>query len=128
MRGRATNRKGRLPSVPSLKYLVAPAGRSLFFAEQAAQRDQLTLEHAHKIGVGHCRNPFGQAFVHHGAARLGRKGQNARLTSRLIGWRLDIEEFKAMGDNPRQTAIDSLTKAFAVDVDMLYREAADLDQ
>ena len=25
---------------------------------------------------------------------IGRKGQNARLTSRLIGWRLDIEEFK----------------------------------
>ncbi len=49
------------------------------------------------------------------AVAIGRKGQNARLTSRLIGWRLDIEEFKAMGDNPRQTAIDSLTKAFAVD-------------
>ena len=49
------------------------------------------------------------------AVAIGRKGQNARLTSRLIGWRLDIEEFKAMGDNPRQTAIDSLVKAFAVD-------------
>ncbi len=49
------------------------------------------------------------------AVAIGRKGQNARLTSRLIGWRLDIEEFKAMGDNPRQTAIDSLIKAFAVD-------------
>src|SRR5690606_19020020 len=27
----------------------------------------------------------------------GRKGQNARLTSRLIGWHRDIEEFKAVG-------------------------------
>ncbi|MFM9081598.1 MAG: transcription termination factor NusA, partial [Opitutaceae bacterium] len=27
------------------------------------------------------------------AVAIGRKGQNARLTSRLIGWRLDIEEF-----------------------------------
>ena len=30
------------------------------------------------------------------AIAIGRKGQNARLTSRLIGWRLDIEEFKAV--------------------------------
>jgi len=47
------------------------------------------------------------------AVAIGRKGQNARLTSRLIGWRLDIEEFKAMGDNPRQTAIDLLVRTFA---------------
>ena len=49
------------------------------------------------------------------AVAIGRKGQNARLTSRLIGWRLDIEEFKALGDNPRQTAIDLLVKTFALD-------------
>jgi N utilization substance protein A len=49
------------------------------------------------------------------AIAIGRKGQNARLTSRLIGWRLDIEEFKAHGDDPRKTAIDALTKAFALD-------------
>jgi N utilization substance protein A len=55
------------------------------------------------------------------AVAIGRKGQNARLTSRLIGWRLDIEEFKAMGDNPRQTAIDSLVKAFAVDTAVASR-------
>ena len=52
---------------------------------------------------------------------IGRKGQNARLTSRLIGWRLDIEEFKALGDNPRQTAIDALVKAFAVDTAVASR-------
>ena len=55
------------------------------------------------------------------AVAIGRKGQNARLTSRLIGWRLDIEEFKAMGDNPRQTAIDALVKAFAVDTAVASR-------
>jgi N utilization substance protein A len=49
------------------------------------------------------------------AIAIGRKGQNARLTSRLIGWRLDIEEFKALGENPRQTAIDSLVKSFGLD-------------
>jgi N utilization substance protein A len=49
------------------------------------------------------------------AIAIGRKGQNARLTSRLIGWRLDIEEFKAVGDDPRGNAIASLVKSFALD-------------
>ena len=55
------------------------------------------------------------------AIAIGRKGQNARLTSRLIGWRLDIEEFKALGENPRQTAIDSLVKSFGLDAVMAGR-------
>lgn len=46
------------------------------------------------------------------AIAIGRKGQNARLTSRLIGWRLDIEEFHAAGDDPRGNAISALTKAY----------------
>jgi len=45
---------------------------------------------------------------------IGRKGQNARLTSRLIGWRLDIEEFRAAGDDPRGNAIASLVKTFGL--------------
>ncbi len=49
------------------------------------------------------------------AIAIGRKGQNARLTSRLIGWRLDIEEFRAVGDDPRGNAIASLVKAFTLD-------------
>jgi N utilization substance protein A len=49
------------------------------------------------------------------AIAIGRKGQNARLTSRLIGWRLDIEEYKALGENPRQTAIDSISRTFGLD-------------
>ena len=49
------------------------------------------------------------------AIAIGRKGQNARLTSRLIGWRLDIEEFKAAGDNPEQSAADLLVKTFVFD-------------
>lgn len=48
------------------------------------------------------------------AIAIGRKGQNARLTSRLIGWRLDIEEFRAVGDDPRGNAIASLVKAFSL--------------
>ncbi|MBS0664368.1 MAG: transcription termination/antitermination protein NusA [Verrucomicrobia bacterium] len=49
------------------------------------------------------------------AIAIGRKGQNARLTSRLIGWRLDIEEFHAAGDDPRGNAISALTKAYEFD-------------
>ena len=48
------------------------------------------------------------------AIAIGRKGQNARLTSRLIGWRIDIEEFKAEGDDPRGNAVASLIDATAV--------------
>jgi N utilization substance protein A len=49
------------------------------------------------------------------AIAIGRKGQNARLTSRLIGWRIDIEEFKAAGDDPRGNAIASLVKFLSLD-------------
>lgn len=55
------------------------------------------------------------------AIAIGRKGQNARLTSRLIGWRLDIEEFRAVGDDPRGNAIASLVKAFSLDAPIAGR-------
>ncbi|MDR0353020.1 MAG: transcription termination factor NusA [Opitutaceae bacterium] len=44
------------------------------------------------------------------AIAIGRKGQNARLTSRLIGWRLDIDEYKIATADPRAIAIGTLTK------------------
>lgn len=46
------------------------------------------------------------------AIAIGRKGQNARLTSRLLGWRLDIEEFKAATTDPRAQAINLLVSTF----------------
>jgi N utilization substance protein A len=49
------------------------------------------------------------------AIAIGRKGQNARLTSRLIGWRIDIEEFKAEGDDPRGNAVNALVKTLGLD-------------
>jgi N utilization substance protein A len=55
------------------------------------------------------------------AIAIGRKGQNARLTSRLIGWRLDIEEFKAVSSDPREVAILSLVKALSLDRSMAER-------
>jgi transcription antitermination factor NusA-like protein len=47
------------------------------------------------------------------AVAIGRKGQNARLTSRLVGWRLDIEEFKTTAADPRAQAIGLLTSTLA---------------
>jgi N utilization substance protein A len=55
------------------------------------------------------------------AIAIGRKGQNARLTSRLVGWRLDIEEFKAAGDDPRGDAIALLVKTFELDATIAGR-------
>ncbi|MBI5382876.1 MAG: transcription termination/antitermination protein NusA [Opitutae bacterium] len=55
------------------------------------------------------------------AIAIGRKGQNARLTSRLIGWRLDIEEFRAVGDDPRGTAIAALSHRYGFDPEVAAR-------
>ena len=58
------------------------------------------------------------------AIAIGRKGQNARLTSRLIGWRIDIEEFKAVSSDPREAAILSLVKVLEVDRSVVERLVA----
>ncbi|MDP1581099.1 MAG: transcription termination factor NusA [Candidatus Didemnitutus sp.] len=49
------------------------------------------------------------------AVAIGRKGQNARLTSRLVGWRLDIEEWKVVEVDPRAEAIKTLVGTFKFD-------------
>jgi N utilization substance protein A len=48
------------------------------------------------------------------AIAIGRKGQNARLTSRLIGWRLDIEEFRVVGADPEGDAKRKLVAALGI--------------
>jgi transcription termination/antitermination protein NusA len=55
------------------------------------------------------------------AVAIGRKGQNARLTSRLVGWRLDIEEFKTTAVDPRAQAIGLLTETFGFDATIAER-------
>jgi N utilization substance protein A len=55
------------------------------------------------------------------AVAIGRKGQNARLTSRLIGWRLDIEEFKAVGADPEGDAKRKLVSALGLADDLALR-------
>ncbi len=49
------------------------------------------------------------------AVAIGRKGQNARLTSRLVGCRLDIEEYKLVAVDPRAQAISLLITTYAFD-------------
>src|SRR5688572_12407921 len=58
------------------------------------------------------------------AVAIGRKGQNARLTSRLVGWRLDIEEFKTTAADPRAQAIGLLTSTFGFDPNIAERLVA----
>ncbi len=48
------------------------------------------------------------------AIAIGKKGQNARLTSRLIGWRIDIEEHKSQIVDPRAQATQSLVATFGI--------------
>lgn len=58
------------------------------------------------------------------AIAIGKKGQNARLTSRLIGWRIDIEEFKVEIIDPRTQAIGSLITTFKLEKSVAERLVA----
>jgi N utilization substance protein A len=58
------------------------------------------------------------------AIAIGKKGQNARLTSRLIGWRIDIEEFKVETIDPRAQAIGSLITTFKLEKSVAERLVA----
>jgi N utilization substance protein A len=58
------------------------------------------------------------------AVAIGRKGQNARLTSRLVGWRLDIEEFKVVTVDPRAQAISLLTGTYGFESSIAERLVA----
>lgn len=58
------------------------------------------------------------------AVAIGRKGQNARLTSRLVGWRLDIEEWRPVAADPRAQAIGALSGTFAFSPDIAGRLVA----
>ena len=58
------------------------------------------------------------------AVAIGKKGQNARLTSRLIGWRIDIEEHKTQTIDPRAQAVQSLVEAFGISASVSERLVA----
>ena len=58
------------------------------------------------------------------AVAIGRKGQNARLTSRLVGWRLDIEEFKVVAADPVAQAISLFVNSYGFDKTVAERLVA----
>ncbi len=58
------------------------------------------------------------------AIAIGKKGQNARLTSRLIGWRIDIEEHRNEVVDPRAQAVKSLVVAFGLEKALAERLVA----
>ena len=49
------------------------------------------------------------------AVAIGKGGKNVRLTSRLLGWRLEVEEFKIQVADPRALGINTLVSAFGFD-------------
>ena len=55
------------------------------------------------------------------AIAIGRKGQNARLTSRLIGWKIDIEEWKQVTVDVQDEATKRLASALGIDGSLAKR-------
>lgn len=55
------------------------------------------------------------------AIAIGRKGQNARLTSRLIGWKIDIEEWRPVTVDVQDEATKRLATALGVDAGLAKR-------
>ncbi len=96
-----------------IRYFPSPRDMVIEAMKPAVPRDILIDEKSHRIMLKVATDDL--------AIAIGRKGQNARLTSRLIGWRLDIEEFRAVGDDPRGNAIASLVKAFSLDATIAGR-------
>lgn len=90
-----------------IRYFANPKEMIIEAMKPAVPREIVLDEKTHRILLKVATDDL--------AIAIGRKGQNARLTSRLIGWRLDIEEFRAVGDDPRGNAIASLVKAYALD-------------
>ncbi len=49
------------------------------------------------------------------AVAIGKGGKNVRLTSRLLGWRLEVEEYKTQVADPRASGINTLVSTFGFD-------------
>ena len=96
-----------------IKYYADPREMIIEALKPAVPREIVVDDKTHRILLKVATDDL--------AIAIGRKGQNARLTSRLIGWRLDIEEFKAAGSDPRGEAIVLFTKTFALDATMAGR-------
>ena len=55
------------------------------------------------------------------AIAIGRKGQNARLTSRLIGWKIDIEEYREQTVDVQDEATKRLASILKVSYELATR-------
>jgi transcription termination/antitermination protein NusA len=96
-----------------IKYFADPREMIIEALKPALPREIIVDDKTHRILLKVATDDL--------AIAIGRKGQNARLTSRLIGWRLDIEEYMPVGTDPRGDAVALLTKTFALDAAMAGR-------
>ncbi len=96
-----------------VKYYADPREMIIEALKPAVPREITLDEKSHRILLKVATDDL--------AVAIGRKGQNARLTSRLIGWRLDIEEFKAVGADPEGDAKRKLVAALGIAEDLALR-------
>lgn len=89
-----------------IKYYADPREMIIEALKPAVPREIVLDEKTHRILLKVATDDL--------AVAIGRKGQNARLTSRLIGWRLDIEEFKAVGADPEGDAKRKLVTSLGI--------------
>ncbi len=89
-----------------IKYFADPREMIIEALKPAVPREIILDDKTHRILLKVATDDL--------AVAIGRKGQNARLTSRLIGWRLDIEEFKAVGADPEGDAKRKLVGALGI--------------
>ncbi len=89
-----------------IKYFADPREMIIEALKPAVPREIILDDKTHRILLKVATDAL--------AVAIGRKGQNARLTSRLIGWRLDIEEFKAVGADPEGDAKRKLVGALGI--------------
>ena len=96
-----------------IKYYANPREMIIEALKPAVPREITLDEKSHRILLKVATDDL--------AVAIGRKGQNARLTSRLIGWRLDIEEFKAVGADPEGDAKRKLVATLGIADDLALR-------
>src|SRR6187551_1163809 len=89
-----------------IRYYADPKEMIIEAMKPAVPREIVLDEKAHRILLKVATDDL--------AIAIGRKGQNARLTSRLIGWRLDIEEFRAVGADPEGDAKRKLVSSLGI--------------
>ena len=87
-----------------IKYFADPREMVIEALKPALPREIILDEPTHRILLRVATEDL--------AIAIGRKAQNARLTSRLIGWRIDIEEFHAAGSDPRGSGMSLLQERF----------------